>query len=265
MLKRLFSSVIAALILCALPAQAAVPAGEPDGLAEAAIGKGLSGHILVDRHGKSFNLSGLFGKPLVVSYVYTSCGHVCPTMMANLKAAFEKAGKAFGGGFTSLTIGFDVKNDTPKALDAYASHFAEGLEAWRFATAGQKTMDALTKELGFYFREAPGKAFDHINMVTVIDKDGVVFRQIYGLDFSADELLRAVKLAGSGYGTVYGGRNPVPLNPAGMIDRVKLFCYRYDETSGKYKFAYGAVFALGIGAALQLATIVWIFRRLKGR
>ena len=263
MLKRLSSAALAALLLIMPLPQRADSAAGPDeaARAQAAIGDRPSPHTLVDRHGKQFSLSGLFGKPLVVSYIYTSCPHVCPTIMTNMRAALEKAGADFGRDFTALTIGFDVKNDTPKALDAYAAHFAEGLDGWRFATADKKTIDALAKELGFYFRELPEGGFDHINMVTVIDKDGVVFRQIYGLDFSADDVLEAIRLAQSGYGRLKPGQQ----STVGIIDRVKLFCYRYDDASGKYRFAYGPVIALSIGVILQLATVAWLFRRLKNR
>ncbi|MCR4287726.1 MAG: SCO family protein [Deltaproteobacteria bacterium] len=262
MLKRLSSAALAALLLfMPLPKGASAAGPDEAARAQAAIGKRPSPHTLVDRHGKRFSLSGLFGKPLVVSYIYTSCPHVCPTIMTNMRAALEKAGADFGRDFTALTIGFDVKNDTPKALDAYAAHFAEGLDGWRFATADKKTIDALAKELGFYFRELPEGGFDHINMVTVIDRDGVVFRQIYGLDFSADDVLEAIRLAQSGYGRLKPGQR----NAVGIIDRVKLFCYRYDDASGKYRFAYGPVIALSIGVILQLATVVWLLRRLKNR
>lgn len=223
--------------------------------AEAAVGRRIGDFTLVNQHGESFTVKGMLDKPLVVSYIYTHCPHICPTIMANLKSTFGQAGADFGNRFRSLTIGFDVENDTPQALHEYGRHFTDDFSAWSFATAGQDTIDALTDEFGFYYEEKPGGGFDHLNLVTVINTDGRIFTQVYGTDFDQDRLLGSVRRAIAGKERL--------TNPTSLINRVKLFCYRYDETTGTYKLDYGAVFTLVMVSIFNAATIGWIIYAIR--
>lgn len=47
---------------------------------QAAIGQSVESQVLRDIDGNNFELARLQGRPLVVSMIYTSCHHICPTI-----------------------------------------------------------------------------------------------------------------------------------------------------------------------------------------
>ncbi|MEK6531389.1 MAG: SCO family protein [Deltaproteobacteria bacterium] len=263
-MSRLYSknTLIAFVVsLVALISGPATPlwASDPVATANAAIGKKIPGYTLIDQDNNALPLKGLMGRPLVISYIYTSCPHVCSNITGRLKQAFAIAKMKSGGDFTALSIGFDPDHDTPSVLKSFGARFTDDFTKWRFATAGAKTIQALTKELGFYYERLPDGGFDHMNLTTVVGRDGTILKQVYGMNFNQEELVNAVVLAsGSGVASAF-------LNPSGIIDKVILFCYRYDEVSGIYRLNFGAIAALALGSALQGATLVWIVYKLFRR
>ncbi len=79
-------------------------------------------------------------------------------------------------------MGFDTRNDTPQRMRSFAREHGAGGDNWHFLSADSKTLDELTAAVGFsYFSSAGG--FDHMAQVTVIDKNGKVYRQVYGGGF----------------------------------------------------------------------------------
>ncbi|MBT8446142.1 MAG: SCO family protein, partial [Gammaproteobacteria bacterium] len=54
-------------------------------ISQGAIGRQLDNYTLRDTEGQPFPISELRGKPLVVSMIYTSCHHICPTITRNLR------------------------------------------------------------------------------------------------------------------------------------------------------------------------------------
>jgi len=134
---------------------------------EKAVGRYIGDYMLVNQAGKSFRLKEFFtGKPLVMSFIYTSCGHICPTITMNLKKAIKEAGMDFGAKFNAITIGFDVENDTPKRMKEYGSNFTDDFKGWIFAAGKKDTIDRLAKDVGFYYKKADG-GFDHLNLVNL--------------------------------------------------------------------------------------------------
>ena len=217
------------------------------------IGRQIGDHTLVDQDGREFGLKELAGRPVVISYVYTGCAHVCPAIVARLRGVFESSGGDFGTRFTALTIGFDAENDTPSAMRAYGKNFTDDFGAWRFAAADEQTIKALTGELGFYYEKRADGGFDHLNLVTVVSGEGKVAGQVFGTNFDREALMEAIRRS-------YEPGAPALTRPVGIIDRVKLFCYRYDENTGEYRLDFGAVTALTAVTATQLVVIGWIVR-----
>src|SRR5210317_2045965 len=84
-------------------------------VSQAAIGTRLDDYRLRDVRGQVFQLGQLAGRPLVVSMIYTSCHHVCPTITRNLARNVEVAREALGEhAFSVVTIGFDWQVDSPE-------------------------------------------------------------------------------------------------------------------------------------------------------
>ncbi len=209
---------------------------------QAAIGRLLDNHRLIDSRGAELSLHELRGKPLVISLIYTSCHHTCPTITRQLARAVDIAREALGPeSFAVLSVGFDAPTDSPDRLRAFARERGIDVPGWRFATADVLTVKQLTRELGFAY--APSvRGFDHLTQTTIVGADGVVFDQVYGELIHAPNLVEPLKRA-------VWGEEAKANTLTGWVQGVKLFCTVYDPNTGRYTFDYSIFITLVIGIA----------------
>lgn len=220
---------------------------------QSAIGKSLGEHRLRNTDGQTFVLSQLYGKPIVVSMIYTSCHHVCPLITRNLAATVEIAREALGEeAFSVVTIGFDWRTDTPDRMHQYAKQQGANQSDWHFLAADSESIAKLSETLGFQYYPSP-QGFDHLAQTTVVGGDSVIYRQIYGVDIDTQSLVEPLKEL------VYGA----PRN-AGLIEHwvstFKLFCTVYDPNSDRYRFDYSILMTLFVGILCLGAIAVFIVR-----
>jgi protein SCO1/2 len=210
---------------------------------EAAVGRSIGGYVLTDSAGAPLALAAYRGKPLVVSLVYTSCSSVCPPTTQHLITAVSEARRMFGSSeFAVLTVGFDARNDTPVHMAQFAAVQGLRFDNWRLASADAGTLSALLRDLGFSYAAVAG-GFDHITQTTIIDRDGKIYRHVYGDDFPIQMFIEPLK------DTIYGTTTSFTLR--GLFDRIKFICTTYDPGAGRYRIDYGLMFGSVI-AALSL-------------
>ncbi len=207
---------------------------------EAAIGRPVGAYQLTDTANAPVSIAALRGQPLVISIVYSSCSSVCPTTTQRLIDAVDQANRTFGKDkFAVLTVGFDARNDTPMRMAHFAS--VQGIKApnWRVASADPATISALLRDLGFSYETAAG-GFDHITQTTILDRDGRVYRHVYGEDFPIQMFMEPMK------DVVYGTTSAFSMS--GILDRIKFICTTFDPGAGRYRIDYGLVFGSVIAA-----------------
>lgn len=236
-----------ATLLVALAGPALGARLDPDSAlakSEGAIGRTVGNYRLTDSHGASLALGSYRGKPLVLSLVYTACSSICPPTTQHVIKAVGEANRAFGADrFAVLTLGFDARNDTPAKLSGFAATQGINLPNWQVASADSATLEALLRDLGFSYTVIAG-GFEHVSQTTIVDREGRVYRQIYGDEFPLTMFMEPLKEA------IFGGGSP--LSVAGIIDRVRFICTTYDPGSGRYRIDYGLTF----GAALAALSLV---------
>ena len=230
-------------------------------LSQQAIGQTVGDYALIDQYGATVNLrSDYAGRPLVISMIFTSCHHVCPATTKHLAKAVESAREALGAdSFDVVTIGFDVASDTPQAMAAFARR--QGVEAtnWKFLSASSASIHKISKDLGFIFFPTP-RGFDHINQSSVIDRNGAVYSQVYGVTFELPWLVEPLKEI------VFNRPSSAGHLFAGLIDQVKLFCTVFDPATGRYRFDNSLFVQIAVGASMILAILIYLFKEiLKSR
>jgi protein SCO1/2 len=226
-----------------------------------AIGHAIGDYQLIDRFGATVNLrSDYAGRPLVISMIFTSCHHVCPATTKHLAKAVESAREALGDdSFDVVTIGFDVANDTSQAMAAFARRQSVDAKNWKFLSANSESIREISKDLGFIFFPTP-RGFDHMNQSSVIDRNGVVYSQVYGVTFELPWLVEPLK------DIVFNRPSSAGHMFAGLIDKVKLFCTVYDPATGRYRFDNSLFVQIAVGASMILAILIFLFREiLKSR
>lgn len=244
--RRLVRTSLALLFLALLagPAWSAAVLDEAEALriGQAAIGRQINDYVLRDTRGQQVALADFRGKPLLINFVYTSCSSVCPTIVQTLDAAVGAAQEALGkDSFAVVTIGFDVRNDTPERMRAFAR--AQGVDrpGWQFLSGDAATVEALAEQVGFVVYPAP-QGFDHMALTTIVDQDGVIYRQIYGGVFEAPAVVEPLK-------ELLFGRRADWTSVEGLLNRVRLFCTLYDPRTGSYRFDYSPFITLAVGLA----------------
>jgi protein SCO1/2 len=243
---------------------AAVDLYNPDAAlqrSQSAIGQQIGDYGLLDTYGGTVNLRSDFeGRPLVISMIFTSCHHVCPATTKHLAKAVETAREALGeDSFDVVTIGFDVANDTPNAMAAFARRQGIDQEHWQFLSASSDTIQKISDDLGFKFFPTP-RGFDHINQSSIIDRNGVVYGQVYGVTFELPWLVEPLKEI------VFNRPSSAGHLFSGLVDRVKLFCTVYDPATGRYRFDNSLFVQIAVGASMILAILMYLLNEtLKSR
>lgn len=221
-------------------------------LSQQAIGRTLSDAVFTDASGNAVRPSDFRGKPLVVAFIYTSCAQSCPVIVETLKDAVATARDALGGdSFRVAVLGFDAGRDSPDAMAMFARR--AGLPRdWVLMSGDLPAVAAFTDGAGFTFFRSP-KGYDHLDQVTVADKDGVIYRQVYGATFDAPLLVDPLM------DLIYGTKAPWS-SPDELWKKIKLFCTVYDPVDGRYRFDYTLFVQIIVGGTVILFLIGFIVR-----
>jgi len=219
---------------------------------QSVIGQIAGEFTLLNREGQPVRLSQYKGKPLLVSFIYTGCMQVCPATTRQLQNAMSTAQQVFGNGqFNVISIGFNQPDDSPQAMKAFAAQFGITHSDWEFLSPHAHNVKALTQAFGFSYHATPA-GFDHMAQLTLLDANGLIYRQIYGDNFSPDAVIEPIKQLLN--------NSPVveQLSLTGLIDRVRILCTVYDPVTGNYRFQYGLLLEVGGGLAFALS-VLWFF------
>ena len=194
---------------------------------QSAIGNTLDDVTLSKPDGQPTSLAAYRGKPLVVSLIFTSCHHVCPTTTQYLQEVVRKARAVLGAdSFQVITVGFDTPNDGPERMAQFRKTNGISANNWDFLAADAAAIDQLTRQLGFIYTPSP-RGFDHLIQASVIDAQGKVYRQVYGIRFPTPQLIEPLK------DQVFG--TPAEQSALDYLEnRVRLFCTVYDPATDSY-------------------------------
>ncbi len=147
---------------------------------------------LTDQDGRSFQLSELHGKVVLLFFGYTYCPDICPTelaVIASVLKSLEEAASDVRGVFITI----DPERDTPEVLKEYIRHFNKNLIALTGSpdqiaqVAGQYRVKyrKLQRSDGHY-------TMDHSVQLYVIDRDGSLLTAVpYGLP--AEHVLKLIR------------------------------------------------------------------------
>jgi protein SCO1/2 len=225
-------------------------------VSQGAIGSSIPDFTFQSADSGKIALHDLRGKPLLVTMIYTGCADVCPTIIESLAVAAETAEDTLGkGSFNIITIGFDTRNDTPDRMRSFARAHAAGGSNWYFASSDAKTINRLSEVVGFNFFPSAG-GFDHMAQVTILDKNGTIYEQVYGSSFEPPAIVEPLKQL------VFGHQRPA-FSLAGLSDRVRLFCTIYDRKTGRYYFSYALPLSIFIGLGCLLGILAFLIREAR--
>jgi protein SCO1/2 len=88
------------------------------------------------------------GKIVLINFMYTDCGDICPGMTQNLADLQKLLGDRVGRDIFMYSISMQPEQDTPERLKAYAETF-DVKPGWLFLTGAPADVDLLRRRLGF--------------------------------------------------------------------------------------------------------------------
>ena len=221
---------------------------------QAAIGRRLPPDIaFIDQSGARRSLADFRGRPLIVSPVYTSCFGVCPATTTRLRDATAIASSVLGpGSFAVLTIGFDTANDTPERMRDFAAARGRFPDDWVFGAVDAGNAARLLSGVGFTYASSP-RGFDHMIQATIVDAEGIVYRQVYGQDIEPPQLVEPLKRLALGQ---RAGKDTL----ASLVEGVRLICTVFDPKSGRYRFDWSLILSFAIGVMCFTAVALFLWR-----
>jgi protein SCO1/2 len=183
-----------------------------------------------DEDGKPVKLAKYFDgakKPVILALVYYNCPNICTMVLNDLNRGMNGLTLSAGDDFEVVTVSFDPREGPEIARDKKEQymhsyrrdHAAQG---WHFLTGNEKSIKALTDSVGFKFRYDPKyDQYVHPSGLIILTPQGRVSRYFFGVDYDLKDLrLSLEEASGNKIGT--------------LTDKLLLFCFHYDETSGKY-------------------------------
>ncbi len=140
-----------------------------------------------NQEGKSLSLQELAGKPVVAAMVYTSCVHTCSMMTTKVLDIQKQLKARQQEGVIYALITFDSKGDTVSALNDYK--MKRKLDNhWQLLRADDSNIRRLAGVLGVNYKEVAEGEFSHSNIISLLDKKGVLVSQVNGLNKSTAAL-----------------------------------------------------------------------------
>jgi protein SCO1 len=187
--------------------------------------------VFRDETGTESALARYFtGKPVVLILVYYGCPGLCSRSLDSLTDSLRGIAYEIGKDFEVLTVSFDPREKPTLAaakkktyLESYGRAVAN--DGWHFLTGDEVSTTRLAEAVGFRFVFDPGTGqFQHASGIMVLTPEGKISRYFYGLDYPSRDLRFALEDASEGK---IGSPVTRPL---------RLLCYVYDPTSGRYSF-----------------------------
>jgi protein SCO1/2 len=158
--------------------------GQAPGVTRASAAYAIPDVQLVRDDGKPVNLAGELddGRPVVVSFIFTSCTTVCPMVSATLAQLQRKLGPARDR-VHLVSISIDPEFDTPARLRAYAQKLGAGPE-WQHYTGTLSASQAVQRAFAVY----RGDKMNHEPVTLVRSAPGAEWVRLEGFA-TADQLL----------------------------------------------------------------------------
>lgn len=205
--------------------------------------------MLVDERGEERPLSSYFGlgKPVLLTLIYFNCPSLCGLVLNGVKNATRRLDWTPGREYIHLTVSIDPDEDHQLAAakrENILREFGrpEAANGWHFLTGEEEQLRALASQVGFGYRyvEQTGE-YAHGAGIFILTPEAVVSRVLYGVEYDPRDLRMALLEASQGsVGT--------------LMDRILLFCYRYDPDSGGYSLY--AMRVMRVGGGVTLAVLV---------
>ncbi len=212
--------------------------------------------IFSDSLGNKIPLSQVFssGKPVILIPAYYRCPRLCGLILGGVQKLLNKLTLNLGHDFQVVTVSFDPEEGVKDAAEK-ASEYRKVLpdrgvpEAWSFLVGDENNIRPLMDQIGFRYKK-DGSEFAHSAAIMILTPDGEISQYFTGIDFSPFDVKLSLIEASKG-------------KIGSPLDHVFMFCFRFDETKGRYTWAVFNLMRLGAIATLVFLVVLIVGMRVK--
>jgi protein SCO1 len=153
--------------------------------------------VLEDSEGRTYTISEFEGKFVFLTFIYTSCGTVCPQLEMNMTEIYDSLPSEYiGEDIVFLSLSFDPARDGVAALREYKHHFKPGDDAWRYARIPDHAeLDDVLKKYGVIVLPDGKGDFMHNAAFYLVDRQGRLAEVMDDNEIqeAADKIERAIE------------------------------------------------------------------------
>lgn len=216
------------------------------------------GLVFVNENQQSLPLKEYFGlEPVLMTIVYYNCPSLCGFHLNGLFESLEKLSSHWRASYQFVIVSMDSR-EKPSLARGKKSNYLKGFQGLNernihFLTGSEESIKKLADSLGFsFYWDEETEQFAHSPVAYVLSPKAVISRYLYGVEFEPRTLKLSLLSAGSG-------------KIGNVIDRILLFCYRFNSKENKYTlYALNLMKAGGVLIILALILLlvpVWIRER----
>ncbi len=208
--------------------------------------------MLTDERGAAVSLGSFFvpGKPVLLVFYYQSCPMLCSLQLESVVASLKGTKYVVNRDFTFLAVSMDPADRAEgsakakrKITNAYGQSGSEA--GFHFLTGSPEVIKRITAAASYrYYWDDETKQWAHATGVLLLAPDGRMARFLSGIEpFPRDLQLALLEASQGQIGTI--------------VDRVILYCYQYNEATGRYGAAIMRTIRLSaVGTMIGLAGFV---------
>lgn len=212
--------------------------------------------MVTDETGTARTLGSFLGsqaakqKPILLTFYYQSCEMLCSLQLESVVASLKGTKFVVNRDFTFLAVSMDPKDTVAGSLKAkwkIASAYgqSESDAGFHFVTGSPEAIKQITAAAGYrYYWEEETKQWAHPSGVLLLTPEGRMARFLGGIEpFPRDLQFALIEASAGTIGT--------------LVDKAILYCYQYNESSGRYGAAIMKTLRLsGVFTVFGLAAFV---------
>lgn len=142
-----------------------------------------------NQNDETIQLEDLKGEVLVVVMMYTHCEAACPRLVADMKNIKQNVDDP---DVKYVMVSIDPEKDTPERFREYAKEQQLSGDQWVMLQGTVDDVREFSNVLSMKYKKISPIDFSHTNIISVIDKNGVLAYQQEGLGVSYDKITEEV-------------------------------------------------------------------------
>ncbi|MCZ0933370.1 MAG: SCO family protein [Oligoflexia bacterium] len=197
-----------------------------------------------NEEGQNRSLKSYFQEqPVLMTVIYYNCPSLCNF---HLNGLFAGLNKLKWKSYQFVVVSMDSTENSELAEEKKKNYLTEfqnlTSDPIHFLTGSEQAIQKLTDSLGFAFRwDEETQQFAHSPVAYSLSPRGMISRYLYGVEFLPQTLRLALLEAGKG-------------KVGNVIDRILLFCYRFNPKENKYSLY--AVNLMKVGGVLVIVALI---------